>query len=181
MDYLGKKTLILGDVGRGKTRLTVRLLEEAIELGFAKKITVIDMAPRTFEVDGRKIGGKLSEFTDITKARYLAPDRVEMPRMSARSGEELLNLVEKNRVKIRALLDNCLADMTPIIFVNDISIYLQSGGIEPILFIVRKAKTFIANGYYGETIREKYATGVSETERKLMNILAENVDVVIKL
>ncbi len=63
-DLKGKRTLIRGNVRTGKTRLTVRLLEEAVRLGLAQAITVIDMAPRSQEHEGRSVGGRISEYTE---------------------------------------------------------------------------------------------------------------------
>ncbi len=62
-DVVGKNVLISGDVGVGKTKLTIELLEEAVALGLSAKITIIDMAPATVYIEGRKIGGKLVEFS----------------------------------------------------------------------------------------------------------------------
>jgi len=181
-DLLGKRTLIYGDVGTGKTRLTVRLLEEAVKLGFAQKITIIDMAPKTTVVRGIRVGGRLSEATDVTEGlRYLAPRRVETPRLAARNGEELLGLVEKNRRRIRKLLEEYVEKPTPILFVNDISIYLQSEDFDTLASAICRASTLIANGYYGRALSNDYSTGVSALERSLMDKLAAMMDLRISL
>jgi GTPase SAR1 family protein len=179
---LGKKVLITGDVGAGKTRLTVDLLEEAITLGYGDEITIIDMAPATIHVDGMRVGGKLSEFTDkVTSVRYLAPRKVETPRLSAKSTRELLHLVDLNEKRIRRILNEFVKTATAILFVNDISIYFQSGVDEPIQSALRTSETFIANGYYGTALSSEFETSVSESERRLMTKLADNVDLVISL
>jgi len=181
-DILGKKVLIYGDVGTGKTRLTVRLLEEAVKLGLAQEITVIEMAPRNTVVRGIRVGGRLSEATDVTRRlRYLAPRRVETPRLVARDGEELLDLVDKNRRRIRRLLRNYVENPTPILFVNDISIYLQSGDFDTLAYAIGKASTLVANGYYGKTLSNDHSTGVSALERELMDKLAALMDLRITL
>jgi len=170
-------------VGAGKTRLTARLLEEAVDLGLSKEITVIDMAPRTQEIRGRVVGGRLSEVTEACgRVRYLAPRRVETPRLSASSAEELLRMVRLNAERIGPLLEEYLRRPTPILFINDVSLYLQSGSIDPVLRALRRAETFIANGYYGEYFaREDHGTGISRRERELMDLLASQVDIVIRL
>jgi len=182
LDFLGKRALIYGDVGAGKTRLTVRLLEEAVRLGYAHEITVIDMAPKNTIVRGIRVGGRLSEATDVTKGlRYLVPRRVETPRLAARNGEELLDLVEKNRQRIGRLLKRYLEEPTSILFVNDISIYLQSGDFDTLAATIKKASTLVANGYYGKTLSSDYSTGVSSLERRLMDKLVAMMDVKIRL
>ena len=181
-DVVGKKMLITGDVGVGKTKLTVALLEEAIALGLSAKITIIDMAPATVYIEGRKIGGKLVEFFEKLRAiRYLTPQRVETPRLSAKSTRELLHLIDLNEKRIRPLLKKFVETPTSILFVNDISIYLQSGFDEPILSVMRSSDTFVANGYYGSTLQSDFETDVSSTERRLMKKLADTVDFAINL
>jgi len=181
-DIVGKKVLITGDVGVGKTKLTIALLEEAIALGLSAKITIIDMAPTTVYIEGRKIGGKLVEFSEKLRAiRYLTPQRVETPRLSAKSTRELLHLVNLNEKRIRPLLKEFVETPTSILFVNDISIYLQSGFDEPILSVMRSSETFVANGYFGSTLHSDFETDVSSTERRLMKKLADTVDIVINL
>ena len=181
-DYMGKRTLIIGDVGTGKTKLTVELLEEAIKISHGEEITIIDMAPATTFVKGRKIGGRLSEHTEATKrVRYLTPEKVETPRLRAESSEELLDLVRLNEERIRPLLMKYIESPTPILFVNDISIYLQQGSAEPVLSASKKAETFIANGYYGRYFAFDYGTGVSKVEKELIDTLVEEMDIVIRL
>jgi len=179
---LGKKALIIGDVRTGKTKLTRELLEEAVKLGFSRMITVIDMAPETEVVEGGSIGGRLSVSTRAYKeVRYLSPPMVETPRLKASSAEELLSIVQLNAERIRPLLEECLASPSPILFVNDVSIYLQSGQVDLILRAAELAETFIANGYYGEYLSEDRGTGVSKRERDLMELLASQMDIVIRL
>ena len=181
-DVVGKKVLITGDVGVGKTKLTIALLEEAIALGLSDKITIIDMAPATVYIQGRKIGGKLVEFSEkLSNVRYLTPQRVETPRLSAKSTRKLLHLVDLNEKRIKPLLNEFVETPTSILFVNDISIYLQSGFDEPILSVMRSSETFVGNGYYGSTLQSDFETEVSKTERRLMNKLVDTVDVVINL
>lgn len=179
---MGKKTLIFGDVRTGKTKLTVNLLEEAVKLGFSKMITVIDMAPETEIVEGRSIGGRLSELTrSHRRVRYLTPYRVETPRLNATSAEELLSMIQLNVERIKPILEEYLSSPTPILFINDISIYLQSGSADPVLAAAGRAETFIANGYYGEYFTQDHGTGVSKRERDLMDLLASQMDVIIRL
>jgi len=181
-ELLGRKTLIVGDVGSGKTKMAVELLSEAVRLGYGPQITVIDMAPATTIVKGRKVGGKMIELTDAAReVRYLAPERVETPRLSAETPEQLLRLVQLNKSRVDEAIEAYLKKPTKILFVNDISIYFQSGSAEPVLKAAKKAQTFIANGYYGQYLAHDQGTGVSEVERRLMDHLAKHMDEVIRL
>lgn len=172
----------MGTVRTGKTKLTVDLLEEAVGLGYSGLVTVVDMAPESVTVCGKSLGGRLSELTEACRGvRYLTPQRVETPRLKAKSAEELLNMVRYNAESIKPLLEEYIAEPSPILFVNDISMYLQSGSVDPVLEAVGRAETFIANGYYGEYFSEDLRTGVSRMERDLMDQLASHMDVVVWL
>jgi hypothetical protein len=179
---LGRKVLILGDVGTGKTKMTADLLSEAIETGYAPEITIIDMAPATMTVQGRRIGGRLSEAVTMPKMlRYLSPAKVETPRLSAAGADHLFALAKANHDAIVPPLRQFLAEPSPILFVNDVSIYFQSGSPDILFEAVEKAETFVANGYYGQYLAADYGTGVSRRERELMDLLAAKMDEVINL
>lgn len=179
---VNKKTLIAGDVGTGKTRLTISLLRQAIYAGHSKKITILDLAPKATEVSGIKIGGRIGDFMRIPKSlRYLAPAEIVAPRLSARGPEHLLELVELNYRKAKPLMDLVSAAPTPVLFVNDISIYVQSGRFEPMGNILRASQTFVANGYSGTGLASDYGTGVTAVETALMEKLASMMDRVIRL
>ena len=181
-DLLSKKVLILGDLGKGKTKLTVELLKQAVQLGYAKDITIIDMAPSKVIVKGVKVGGKILEIFDVSgEIRYLAPVKVETPRLKAKSGEELLRYVKVNRERIKPLIEEFLNAPSKILFINDVSIYLQSGRANLVISAVKATKTLIANGYYGKFFKFDYGTEVSRIERDLMDLLANNVDFTIHL
>ena len=175
----GKSILIIGEVGTGKTRLTQQLMNEAIEMG-VKGITVIDLAPKAINVNGSSIGGLLLEKPD-QRIRYMAPKEIKTPRLTARNAEELLELADKNKLEIDIILN--AFNMTPseVLFVNDVSIYLQRGELEKLLGAFSRAKTVVANGYLGERLREDFSTGVSLRERSLILKMADRMDKVIRL
>jgi len=179
-EFLGKKVLITGDVGRGKTRLTRELLVEALERGYGSQITVIDMAPKQVSFNGLSLGGKILKTAEF-KVRYLDAGDVKTPRVSARSPNELLELAEYNRKILEGLLERFIASPTRILFINDVSLYLQMGNFDLLWSALEKAETAIVNGYYGEKLQDDLGTGLSERERKLMKRLAAKVDVHIQL
>lgn len=153
-----------------------------MEQGHSREITVIDMAPEAEVYEGKSIGGRLSELTDACRrVRYLSPPKVETPRLRAKIPRELLSMAMLNEERIKTLLDEYLERPSPILFVNDISIYLQSGSIDLILLTANRAGTFVANGYYGERLSADLGTGVSERERALMDALTSEMDLVINL
>ena len=179
-EFLGKKVLIVGDVGRGKTKFTRQLLIEALKMGYGSQITVIDMAPKQVSFKGLPIGGKIMK-ADEFKVRYLNCEDVKTPRLSARSPDELLELAEHNRKVLERLLKRFIASPTRILFINDVSLYLQMGKFDLLWSALEKADTAIINGYYGEKLQDDLGTGLSERERRLVEKLEAKVDVLIRL
>jgi len=172
----GSKLLIMGDVNTGKTMMTKELLDKAIELD-PGEVTVIDMAPRSFIVEGISFGGVL--VGGDCGVRCLMSDEIRTPRLSAETSEELLDLADQNREKIERLLDEFQDHPSRILFINDVSIYLQSGKLERLWDTIKLAETVVANGYLGTRLEEDLGTGVSARERRLMEELASRMDVVI--
>jgi hypothetical protein len=181
-DFILKRTLIVGDVGVGKTRMTIQILGDALAKGYSKDITIIDMAPGSLVYEDRKIGGSISEMIELPReVRYLKPSMVWAPRLSARSPGELLSMVEANRISIEPLLREFVESPTSILFINDVSIYLQSGCYKAVIEALEASKTFIGNGYYGGSLSFDYGTGISRVERYLMDLLIKKMDHVINL
>ena len=167
----------MGDVNTGKTMMTKELLDEAIELD-PGEVTVIDMAPKLFMVEGISFGGVLVGPGDYD-VRCLMSDDIRTPRLSAETSEELLKLAEHNRYEIDGLLDEFQAHPSRILFINDVSLYLQSGNLERLWDTIKLAETVVANGYFGTRLEGDLGTGVSARERSLMEELASRMDVVI--
>ena len=91
-DCLGKKVLITGDLGSGKTALLAKLLDEAINSKLGAKIAVIDMAPGERIIDSYLAGKSLREYLkNLDLVQYMAPKNVHAPRLDGKSKD----LVEK--------------------------------------------------------------------------------------
>jgi GTPase SAR1 family protein len=179
---IGKKVIIIGEVGTGKSSLTLKLIHQAIDLSKVEEITVIDMAPTTAALGPKRIGSRLDEMSGLVKqVLYLAPKEITAPRLSAHSSEELLEHVLRNKQVIESAISAYMKKPTPILFINDISIYLQSGDLRPILELIDLPKTFIANGYYGTSLGEDLNTGISKLEKSMMDRLCLFMDLVINL
>lgn len=180
--FIGKKILIIGDVGAGKTKLTLELINQAIKANYAKDTTIIDLAPATKIAKGRKIGGRLIEMMEMpNQLRYITPEKVETPRLSAEDADHLLHLIKLNHDAILPLLRDYVDNPSKVLFINDISIFFQSGSSKAVLSTVDVSETFIANGYYGKYFAFDHGTGVSKTERDLMDLLASKMDKVISI
>lgn len=174
---LNKKILIVGEVGSGKTRLTAKILEELVAHGFSNYITVIDMAPSI-----KNVGAKLSTYTETFKnIRYFFSEKIKGPRLEGKDSEEVLEIAKSNRKIIEKFLEEYLMKPTDILIVNDLTIYLHAGEIEKIFDIMEKAKTFIANAYYGNLLSEDKGSGLTAREKLLVQSLSKKFDKVIML
>jgi len=180
-DVVGRKVLIIGDVGVGKTSLTARLLEELLAMNL-RDIVVIDLAPSHAMLRGVRVGSRLREYTFAVKeVRYIAVDGIKAPRLEAKSADELLKLVEENRRLITPIFKEYLEKPSEALIVNDLSIFFHFGEVNDILKCAGACKTFIANAYYGEKLRNDYGTSISIREKMCVEELMKYMDLVVKL
>lgn len=173
--------MIVGDVGTGKTKLMAELLEEAIALGFSRRISVLDCAPSIKPPDV-SVGSPLESFSEAVKSvRRLPLKKIYAPRLMARSAEEALELATGNKGSIDRALEEFLRSPTKILFVNDISLYFQVGGFSKLEDVFFAVETFVATGYFGERLAEDHGSGISRHERTMMERLMDRMNVVIRL
>ncbi|MCS7115180.1 MAG: hypothetical protein RMJ15_10085 [Nitrososphaerota archaeon] len=177
-EVLGKKVLILGEAGSGKTRLASRLIQDLTAVINPKEVVVIDLAPPRRGV----FGGKISDYVDLKgEVRYLSPKRVYTPRLAGRSGGEVLRYAELNRESMEPLFKEFLRSPSKVLVVNDITLYLHAGNLETVLECVKLAETFLATAYYGVKLAEDFGTGISVREKVLTEKLAQHMDLVVQI
>jgi GTPase SAR1 family protein len=174
---LNKRTLIIGDVGSGKTRLTAKILDELVSRGFGDSITVIDMAPSV-----GKIGLRLSAYTRaVENVRYFFSEKIRGPRLEGKDAKEVLEIAKSNREIVEKYFKFFLEKPTEILIVNDLTIYFHAGEIKKVFEIMSASKTFIAHAYYGSTLSEDKGSGLSAREKELVQTLSRKCDKVIIL
>jgi GTPase SAR1 family protein len=177
-EIIGKKVLILGEVGVGKTALTAKLIRELMLLVEPKEITVIDMAPEAIG----EVGGKLSDYLSLSgELRYLSPVKVYAPRTMGVPSTQIIKYAKRNKKAIDLLLDEFLKNPTKVLIINDITLYLHSGKLEKILNCIKLAKTFLASAYYGVKLAEDRGTGIYAREKQLVERLSTHMNRVAKL
>ena len=177
-EVLGKKVLIIGEAGSGKTKLAAKMLKKLMTILNLEEITVIDLAPqRTGDV-----GGKLTDYVNLTsRVKYFSPENVYTPRLAGTSTKEVLQYAELNRKNMEPLLNNFIQNPTDVLVINDVTLYLHSGELETILKCAKLAKTFLATAYYGSKLAEDLGTGISLREKQLTDKLATIMDLVVKI
>lgn len=170
-DVLGKRILITGDVNTGKTTLARNIMDGLCRRGLSSRIVIIDMAPEIPEeiaiqrgITG--VGGKLTadQWQDVT---YLTTI-LRPPRLTSKTEEEALVKALENRERIDILFEEFQRTGKDILFINDISMYLQSGKAKDLVQWIGPAATVVANGYYG---RKLGAGSLSVREAAEMEIL----------
>jgi hypothetical protein len=179
---LGKKVLITGDLGSGKTGLLAKLLDEAINSKQGAKITVIDMAPGKRDVGSHTIGKTLREYLkNLDLVQYMAPKNVYAPRLDGSSKQQVEKLALANAKNIGALFDEFMEKRSKILFINDATLFLHRGELAKLFKVISKCSTFVANGYRGKFPADDMGTGISRRERRLLDKLQKSMDIVIEL
>ena len=177
-EILGKKVLILGEAGSGKTKLAAQLLQELLTLVNPEEITVIDLAPQRVG----EIGGKLTEYVNVnSRVRYLSPKDVYTPRLAGTSPKQVLHYAELNRKSMETLLNRFIQNVTEVLVLNDVTLYLHSGKVETVLECATLAGTFLTTAYYGSKLARDLGTEISSRERQLTNKLASFMDLSVRI
>jgi len=177
-EILGKKVLILGEAGSGKTRVAAQLLRELMMLVNPEEITVIDLAPQRVG----EIGGKLTDYVNVIGGvKYLSPENVYTPRLAGTSPKQVLHYAELNRKNMEPLLNRFIRNVTEVLVLNDVTLYLHSGKLETVLKCLRLANTLLATAYYGSKLAEDLGIGISSKERQLTDKLAAHMDLTLKI
>lgn len=177
-EIIGKKVLILGEVGSGKTSLTAKIVQKLTLFIEPKEITVIDMAPEAIG----EIGGKLPKYLSLnSELRYLSPAKVYAPRTMGVTNTQVVEYAKRNKNAMKPLLDEFLKKPTKVLIINDITLYLHLGKLEKIMNCMRLAETFLASAYCGVKLKEDYGAGISAREKQMVEKLATYMDHVVKL
>lgn len=176
-EIFGKKVLILGEAGSGKTRLAAQLLKELMSFVNLERISIIDLAPKRVG----EFGGKITDYLNTSgKVKYYSPKHVYTPRLSGKSPKQILRYAELNKRNMQPLFNEFIRNATDVLVINDITLYLHSGELETVLECIKLAKTFLATAYYGSKLAEDLGTGISLRERQLTDRLAAFMDLVVK-
>ena len=154
---LGHQLLILGDVNTGKTTLCRRLLAGLCAQGFGARCCVLDLAPHiphalALQKGLKGVGGALFPPPGARVQDLRA--HLDPPRLSSSSEEEAMRKAERNAETIDTLLARLPGSGRDILFINDVTLYLQAGSVTHLLDRISAAAigTLVVNGYWGERL-----------------------------
>jgi hypothetical protein len=177
-EIIGAKSLILGEVGSGKTSLIAKIVQKLLLVIEPKEITIIDMAPEAIG----EIGGKISKYLSLnSELKHLSPAKVYAPRAMGTTHTQVLEYAKRNKNALEPLLDEFLKKPTKVLVINDVTLYLHLGKLEKIINCMKLTETFLASAYYGVKLEEDYGAGISAREKRMVEKLATYVDHVVKL
>lgn len=169
--YINRRTLIIGDVNSGKTRLTQAIMQSLVKTGHGPEITLLDLAPETTQ----GIGGKMilpgEDLLCLT-----CP--IRPPRLTGKDEHQIQRLAEQNAKAIDILIDQTLAARRTILIINDASLYLQAGSPDRFISMIKTFPTVIINAYYGHSFKPAPFT---HTERKNIESLTPICNHLIRL
>lgn len=170
--YMNQRTIIVGDVNSGKTSQTLNILKLFLKAGHAKKIAILDLAPGNIQGIGGKMEPPLDEPLLYLTTSILAP------RLTGKDKYHTLKLAEKNATAIEKLFAKFYRQKREILFVNDVTLYLQAGDFERFIKILDTTSTHIINAYYGHTFSDSELT---RREKNLTEELMKLCDQIIEM
>ena len=177
-DLLGKKLLVMGDINAGKTTLCRQWLARLCAQGQGGRIVVLDLAP--------DIPPALAQARGLAGAGgYLLPPpdsdvldlrtHLHAPRLSSATEAEAEEKAAENARAIEALFDQLPPSGSgrDVLFVNDVTLYLQAGFAADLLGNLGKADftTLVVNGYWGQRLGD---SALSRREREQTRRLREH-------
>jgi len=179
-DFIGHHVLLYGEANTKKTYYTSKFIQFLVESKkvFPNDISILDFAPPLSTINNLKIGGKIQDFYEnsTTCKNILFKGEIIPPRLNSSNKAELYQNACENFKKTSEILHLFKKDSTPILIINDISIYLHIGNIKLLLEAINKSNTFFGNSYYGSSIKRDYATLFSLREKRQVECLIKKVE-----
>ena len=181
-NFIGKKSIIVGDLVPSKTSLLSQLLLHAIDLGYDKKITLIEMCPTKTVHQNIKLTSRVNEYIDdFSKITYLTSRTLYWPRIKGNNSKDVLKYSIMNSRNLNVCLTEFKNKPTKILLINDINFYLHMGALAYLLKIISKSSTFIGTCFHSKFPYDDYNTGISRRERRLIDKLTLKMDKIIRV
>lgn len=145
-------TLIVGPSNVGKTRLTARALERWLARHGPSGVVVLDFGP-DIEHGGRRLGGRLTRFTDVPEEAWYGVLAAHAPRAQAADPDGALELARDNAERATQLVE-AAPDHPRLVVVNDATIPFQHelGDLHRFLAYLDRAACVVCNAFQGEEL-----------------------------
>ncbi|MHA1459380.1 MAG: hypothetical protein ACTSQR_06930 [Promethearchaeota archaeon] len=179
-NYFGRRTLLYGETNTGKTYYTAKFIQYLLEIKHInpKDISILDFAPKLTYFNNLKIGGRIQDYYEHSvKCNNLNFEgEIIPPRLKAKNKKECFNNICHNFNKIYEIIENYNNNLTPVLIINDISLFLHLGSNKYLINTINKSDTFFGNSYYGSSISSKFSKLISIREKRKVEFLIKNVE-----
>jgi len=177
---VGKKTLIYGETNTGKTFYTAKFVQYLLENNKFdyNEISILDFAPKLAYFKNLKIGGRIQDYYDLCLKCNMINFIGEIipPRLNAKNKSEMYSNICINFKKINEIMEEYNDNPTPVLIINDISLFLHLGRNEYLINTINKSNTFFGNTYYGSSISSKFSKLLSLIEKKKVEFLIKYIE-----
>ena len=177
---IGKKTLIYGETNTGKTFYTAKFVQYLLEVKNInpKDISILDFAPKLAYFKNLKIGGRIhAYYENSVKCNNIDFEgEIIPPRLKAKNKNEVYANICLNFNKIYEIIELYNRSPTPVLIINDISLFLHLGSNKYLINTINKSDTFFGNAYYGSSINSKFSKLLSVKEKIRVESLIKNVE-----
>jgi len=181
LNYLiGKKTLIYGETNTSKTFYTAKFIQYLCEMKKInpKDISILDFAPKLAYFNNLKIGGRIQDYyeSSVKCNNINFKGEIIPPRLKAKNKKDIYDHMCHNFNKIYDIMEIYNRSPTPVLIVNDISLFLHLGGTKYLINTINKSDTFFGNSYFGSSISSKFSKLISIREKRKVEYLIKNVE-----
>ena len=177
---VGKKTLIYGEANTGKTFYTAKFIQYLLEnkRNNPKNISILDFAPKLAYFNDLKIGGRIQDYYENSvKCNNISfKGEIIPPRLKANNKNEIYTNLCHNFNKIYEIIEIYNSSPTPVLIINDISLFLHLGSNKYLINTINKSDTFFGNSYYGSSISSKFSKLISIKEKRKVESLIKDVE-----
>jgi hypothetical protein len=178
----GAKTILYGGLSSGKTLLTAQLLQQASEIEERSSIRVVDFAPPRFRVDGREIGGRITDFgSHIDGVGYFVAESVTGPRSMSEDSLGVWSRAWNNYQVCSEQLEGCFQSDGSVLFFNDLSLYLHFGSPTFFLRGMHSFETVVGNTFLSDDQMDDMNSGLTDIEGRKVSVVLHGFDYRIRL
>ncbi len=176
----GLHTLIYGETNTGKTFYTAKFVQYLLEIKKfePKKISILDFAPKLAHFNNLKIGGRIQDYYENSAKCNNINFKGEIipPRLKAKNKNEIYSNICHNFTKIYEIMGIYNSSPTPVLIINDISLFLHLGSNKYLINTINKSDTFFGNSYYGSSISSKFSKLISIKEKRKVESLIKIIE-----